>query len=77
MDSKVKVKLIKLLCMCLIVSDSFHPMDYSPPGPSALIFKARKLEWVLLQGIFPVPRVQPMSLTSPMLAGRFFTTMAA
>ena len=41
----------------LVVSNSFEPVDYSPPGSSVHgILQARILEWVaifLLQGIFP------------------------
>ena len=31
----------------------------------------------LLQGIFPDPGIEPASITSPALAGRFFTTSAS
>ena len=53
------------------------PMDYSPLGSSGHGFlQARMLEWVayfLLQGNLPYSGIKPMSLTSPMLAGGFFT----
>ena len=61
-------------------------MDCKLPGSSVHgILQARILEWVampyLLQGIFPVqgwdlpsPGMEPASLSSPALAGRFFTT---
>ena len=42
------------------------------------ILQARILEWVamLFSGDLPDPVIEPMSLTSPPLAGRFFTTSA-
>ena len=50
-------------------------MDYNPPGSSVYgIFQAR-----ILQNTFPTPRdlpnpgIEPASLVSPALAGRFFT----
>ena len=65
--------------MCSAVSDSFDPMDCSPPGSSVHeILQVRILEWAdchaLLQGIFPTQGTKPMSLMSHALAGRFFTT---
>jgi len=54
-------------------------MYYSPPGSSVHgILQARKLEWaaVPLPGDLPRPVIEPVSLTSPALAGRFFTTSA-
>ena len=49
----------------------------SLPGSSVHgILQARILEWVAipLPGDLPDPRIEPISLTSPALAGRFFTT---
>ena len=49
----------------------------SPPGSSVHgISQARILEWVAitLSGDLPDPGIKPMSLASPALAGRFFTT---
>ena len=43
------------------------------------ILQARILEWVTMsssRGIFPNPRMEPESLESPALAGRFFTSSA-
>ena len=52
-------------------------MDYSPSGSSVHgILQARILEWVVIpssRGSFQ-PGMEPASLTSPALAGRFFTT---
>ena len=53
------------------------PMGCSPPGPSVHeILQAIKLEWIAMPSSrdVPNPGVKPMSLTSPALAGRFFTT---
>ena len=70
---KVKV-LATQLCPTLC-----EPMDYSPPGSSVHgILQARILEWVLYPppGDLPDPGIKPMSLISPALVGRFFTTSA-
>ena len=55
------------------------PMDYSLPGSSVHgILHARILEWVAMPppGDLPDPGIEPVSLMSPALAGRFFTTSA-
>ena len=55
------------------------PMDHSPPGSSVhQILQARILKWVACPslGDFPNPGIEPMSLTFPALAGKFFTTSA-
>ena len=60
---------------CFIVSDSFvTPMNYSPPGPSVHgIPQARILEWVAIS--FSRGSSDPgIKLTSPELAGNYFTT---
>ena len=55
-------------------------MDRSPAGSSVHgILQARILEQAahsLLQGTLSNPGIKPTSLTSPELAGRFFTTSA-
>ena len=54
-------------------------MICSPPGSSVHgILQARILEWLPCPppGDFPNLGIEPVSLTSPMLAGRFFTTSA-
>ena len=59
---------------CLTLCD---PMDCSPPISSVLgIFQARILKWVAISHSMdlPNPGIRPMSLVSPVLAGRFFTT---
>ena len=55
----------------------YNPVDCSPPGSSVHgILQARTLEWVVvLQGVF-LNEGWNMHLTSPALAGRFFTTSA-
>ena len=53
------------------------PMDCSPPGSSVHgTLQARILERAAASPSrgFPRPRSEPVSLTSPVLAGRFFTT---
>ena len=55
-----------------------NPMDCSPPDSSVhRIFQARILKWVAFPfpGNIPNPRIEPASLVSPTLAGRFFTTV--
>ena len=53
-----------------------NPMDCSPLGSSVLvIFQARIMEWVAVsfsRGSYQ-PRIKPLSLAFPALAGRFFT----
>ena len=68
-------------CVCSVasvVSNSLsNPMDHSPPSSSAHeILQARILEWVVIPppGDLPDPGIKLASLTSPALAGRFFTT---
>ena len=53
-------------------------MDYSLLGSSVHgIFQARTLEWVGISfsGSIPDSGIEPASLASPALAGRFFTTV--
>ena len=53
------------------------PMDCSPPGPPSMGF-SRQEYWSGLPfpspGDLPNPGIKPGSVTSPALAGRFFTT---
>ena len=54
-------------------------MDCGLPGSSVYgIFQARILEWAAMhsQGDLPNSGMEPGSLLSPALAGRFFTTSA-
>ena len=58
-----------------------NPMDCRQPDPSVHgILHARILDWVAMSspppGDLPNPQIEPMSLISPALAGRFFTTSA-
>ena len=67
---------VKSLVSCLTLCD---PMDYSPPGSSLHgILQARILEWLPFSspGDLPDPGIEPVSLMSPALAGRFFTREA-
>ena len=58
------------------------PIDGSPPGSSVRgIFQARILEWVDIffsrfpsAGDLPHPGIEPVSLASPAMAGKFFTS---
>ena len=61
----------KSIQSCLTLCD---PMDCSPPGSSVHgILQARVLEWVFLSpGDLPDPGMEPVSLMSPVLAGRLF-----
>ena len=64
----------KSLQSCPTLCDS---MDYSLLGSSVHgILHARILEWVAMPppGDLPDPGIEPVSLTSPALAGRFFNT---
>ena len=63
----------ELFQLCLTL---FHPMLCSAPGSSIHgISQARTLEWAALPlGDLPDPGIEPESLMSPALAGRFFTT---
>ena len=61
------------------MSDSFDPMDYSPPGSAVHgILQARILEWVAAPSsrASSQPRDRTVSVMSPALAGGFFTTSA-
>ena len=61
--------------LCLTLCDC---MDYSPPSSSVhTISQARILEQLLFSspGDLPNPGIEPVSLGSPALAGRFFTTV--
>ena len=68
------------LCLCSVAQLHLtlcNPMDCRPPGSSVhRIFQARILEWVAISfsSDLPDPGIEPMSLVSPTLAGRFFTT---
>ena len=67
------------LCVCLVTQSYLtlcDPMDCSSPGSSVYgISQARILELpVPSPADLPDPGIEPMSLASPALAGRFFTT---
>ena len=73
---KWKEQIGKGLCTqwCLTLC---NPMDCSPPHSSVHgILPARILEWVVISSSrnLPDPGLKPISLGSPALAGRFFTT---
>ena len=66
----------KLLQLCPTLCD---PMDCSPPGYSVHGF-SRQEDWSGLPFPYPEdlpnPGIEPVSLTSPALARRFFITSA-
>ena len=66
----------KLLWLCPVLC---NPVDCSLPGsPVHGILQARILEWVAIsssRGGLPNPGIKPMFPASPVLAGRFFTTV--
>ena len=66
MNLSMKVKVTQ---SCLTLCD---PMDFTVHG----ILQAKILEWVAFpfSKDLPNPGIKPMSLTSPALAGRFFTS---
>ena len=69
---------VKPLQSCPTFGD---PMDYGPPGSSVCgTFQARTLEWVAVPSprgsVQPTDRTCDLCLTSPALAGGFFTTSA-
>ena len=54
-----------------------NPVDCSPPSSSVHgLLQARMLKWVVIStsGDLPDPDIEPTSLTSSALAGRFFNT---
>ena len=64
----------KLLQLCLTVCD---PMDCSPPGSSVHgIPQARIQQWIAIPSSrgSSQPWIKPVSLVSPALGSRFFTT---
>ena len=70
------------LCMCAKSLQSClslcNPVNHNPPRSSVHgILQARILKWVAIpsSGGFPNPEIEPESLTSSALAGRFFTTI--
>ena len=75
------------VCVCVLsrfshVTDSLQPMDCSLLGPSVCgILQAGKLQWIYFRNTssrdLPNPGIELSSLTSPALAGGFFTTSAA
>ena len=84
----VCVSVCVCVCVCVYVRACAHalaqscltlsnPRECSPQAPLSMKF-SRQEYWSVL--LFPIPRdlpesgIKPMSLVSPALAGRFFTT---
>ena len=74
------IPLVSFICSCVCVLSYiwvfYDPMYCSPPGSSGhMISQARVLEWIAIsyfKGCF-WPRIKPISLASPTMAGGFFT----
>ena len=68
-----KVSLYSVIQLCLTICNL---MDYGPPGSSMKIY--RQEYWSGLPfpppEVFPDPGIKTVSLASPALTGRFFTT---
>ena len=58
---------------CSVVSNSFDPVDCCPPSSPIQEYWSR-LPFPT-PGDLPDPRIEPVSLALPALAGRFFTTV--
>ena len=67
-----------LLGRCQLCLALYNPVDCSPPGSSVRGDSPGKNTGVgcyaLLQGVFPMQELNLVSLMSPALAGRFFST---
>ena len=65
------------VCVCSVASDSLTPWTIACQAPLSIEF-SRQEYWSMLlfltPGELPDPGVQPTSLLSPALAGRFFNT---
>ena len=72
---KVKL-LLSSKCMCSVISNSATP--WTVPRQAPLMEFSRQEYWsrlpYLLPGDLPDPGIETVSLASPALAGRFFTT---
>ena len=69
------------MCVCSVAQPCLTlcgPMDYSLPGSFCPWIFSRQEYWSGMlfptPGGLPVPGIEPESLVSPALAGRFFTT---
>ena len=79
----VGLKVCVCVCVCVCVFPCTqscltlcNPLDCNPSGFSVCgLSQARILEWTAISfsGDLANPRIEPMSLVSPALAGRFFT----
>ena len=82
----VLTSILKYLCVYVDACSPMHtqscltlcnPIDCSPQDSSVYgIFQAKILEWIAISfcGDLPNPGIESASLTSPTLAGRFFTS---
>ena len=68
--------LFAIVCVCSVMFDSVIPWTVACQAPHPWNFPSKNTGkgcHFLLQGIFPTPGIEPMSLVPPALAGRFFT----
>ena len=78
MDTKVKVS-VEGVYVSVLLTQLFwlcDPLDCSPPGFSVHgILQARILEWITMPSSrdLPDPGIEPASLASSAIAGRFFS----
>ena len=67
------------LCTCLVASDSATPWTVACQAPLSMGFSSQQ-SWSGLPfptpGGLPAPGMEPVSLASPALAGRFFTPVS-
>ena len=80
LEPKKRISVTVYVCVCVLVAHLGLTIsdltDCSLPGSSLHgILHARVLEWVAISSSrdLPDPGIEPMSLRSPALAGRFFT----
>ena len=75
-----------LVCVCVCVcvyakslQSHLTLQSHTRQAPLSMVFQARMLEWVAMPSsrYLPNPWIESMSLTSPALAGGFFTTSAS
>ena len=85
MDKQIVSGVCVCVCVCVhakllqLCPTLCSPMDCSPPGSSVRgILQARILEWIAVPSSSGSswPGMKPVSLSSPALAGRFFTISA-
>ena len=78
MESVLPYNVCVCVCVCSVVSDFATPSTVACQAPLSMGFP-RQEYWSMLPfpspGDLPDPGIEPTSLESPALAGRFFTTL--